>query len=148
MSEWISSKLLVNQQTHWDLKTVKSISCSSHGSYILCFYFILQKISIVLPFQSFSYGCIQKILIKLLQPTAPGFVPPLLLVFGLKALLLRHPFQFFPHPLCFLFYLCYFLFSPALNPLPRSIYIKVRLCLIPPNHSDNQNCIALPCSQF
>lgn len=85
-----------------------------------------------------SYCCIPKILNKLLQPTVPGLVPPHSLVFTPKTLLLRHPLQFFTHPLWFCFIYVFFLFSPALNLLPQSLHIKIILPLIPPGHSDNQ----------
>lgn len=65
----------------------------------------------------------------------------------LKTLLLRHPFSFFLIHAGFALFVLYF-FPPALNPLPQPLHIQVILPLIPPNHSDNQNCIVLPCSQF
>lgn len=72
---------------------MKTISCSSQRSYIFSFSFSFLFHSTknfhcfslsILSFWFFSYCCIQKILNKLLQPTAPGLLSPLPLVFILK----------------------------------------------------------------
>lgn len=80
------------------------------------------------PLLHLSYCCIPKILKKLLQPTVPGLVPPHSLVFSPKTLLLRHPLQFFTHPLwfCFIYVIFYFLQHSILFLSPstlRSYYL-------------------------
>lgn len=80
------------------------------------------------PLLHLSYCCIPKILKKLLQPTVPGLVPPHSLVFSPKTLLLRHPLQFFTHPLwfCFIYVIFYFLQHSVLFLSPstlRSYYL-------------------------